>query len=125
LAKSPHKDGEVVYAGVVKVPTGERYLWQRHGAVGDIFKSDWANLDAVLAALAHPVRLRLLKMILEGQNTKAALEMLDDIGTTGKLYHHLKALEQGGWVRSLQRGTYGVPGERVVPLMAILTAAAG
>ena len=28
-------------------------------------------------------------------------------------------------VRSLERGTYGVPGERVVPLLAILTAAAG
>jgi DNA-binding transcriptional ArsR family regulator len=125
LEKGLKKGGEVVYAGNVTTPTGEQYLWQRHGAVNDIFKRDWASLDAVLGALAHPVRLRLLKTILEGQQTKAELEKLDGIGTTGQLYHHLKSLEEGGWVRSLQRGTYGVPGERVVPLLVILTAAAG
>lgn len=125
LAKSKHKGGEVLYAGQVKVPTGEQYLWQRHGGVNDLFKQDWSSLDAVIAALGHPVRLRLLKCILEGKQTKAELEKLDGIGTTGQLYHHLKSLEEGGWVRSLQRGTYGVPGERVVPLLSILLAAQG
>ena len=125
LAKTKHKGGEVLYAGQVKVPTGEQYMWQRHAGAADLFKLDWASLDAVIAALGHPVRLRLLKSILEGNVTKAALEKLDGIGTTGQLYHHLKSLEEGGWVRSLQRGTYGVPGERVVPLLAILMAAQG
>jgi len=125
LAKSKLKGGEIVYAGHVVVPTGEQYLWQRHGGVNDLFKKDWASLDGVIGALGHPVRLRLLKSILEGHHTKAELERLDGIGTTGQLYHHLKSLEEGGWVRSLQRGTYGVPGERVVPLLAILTAALG
>jgi DNA-binding transcriptional ArsR family regulator len=125
LKQSSHKGGEVVYAGCVTIPTGEQYLWQRHGATNHLFKQDWASLDVVLGALGHPLRLRLLKSILEGNSTKAELEKLDDIGTTGQLYHHLKALEEGGWVRTLQRGTYGVPGERVVPLLAILTAAAG
>lgn len=125
LAKTRHKGGEVVYAGQVKVPTGEQYLWQRHAGVNELFKQDWASLDAVIAALGHPVRLRLLKAILEGITTKAALEKLDGIGTTGQLYHHLKSLDEGGWVRSLQRGTYGVPAERVVPLLAILMAAQG
>lgn len=125
LAKSKHKGGEVLYAGQVQVPTGEQYLWQRHAGVNDLFKQDWANLDAVIGALGHPVRLRLLKCILEGKQTKAELEKLDGIGTTGQLYHHLKSLEEGGWVRSLQRGTYCVPGERVVPLLAILSAASG
>ena len=125
LAASKEKGGELVYGGLVTVPTGEQYMWQRGASVQSLFKSDWASLDKVLAALAHPVRLRLLKMILDGRRTKAELETLEDIATTGKLYHHLKALEEGGWVRSLQRGTYGVPGERVVPLLAILTAAAG
>jgi DNA-binding transcriptional ArsR family regulator len=125
LAKSTHKGGEVLYAGQVQVPTGEQYLWQRHGGANDLFKQDWATLDVVIAALGHPVRLRLLKCILEGKQTKAELEKLDGIGTTGQLYHHLKSLEEGGWVRSLQRGTYGVPAERVVPLLSILLAAQG
>jgi len=125
LAKSKQKGGEVLYAGQVKTPTGEHYSWQRHAGVNDLFKQDWASLDVVIAALGHPVRLRLLKSILDGNVTKAALEKLDGIGTTGQLYHHLKSLEEGGWVRTLQRGTYGVPGERIVPLLAILMAAQG
>ncbi len=83
------------------------------------------GLDRVLAALGHPVRLRLLRAIVHGRRTKADLEQLEGLGTTGQLYHHLKTLEAAGWVRVLERGTYGVPGERVIPLLAILAAAAG
>lgn len=88
LAASKEKSGEVVYGGLVTAPTGEQYMWQRGAAVQSLFKSDWASLDKVLAALAHPVRLRLLKLILDGKRTKAELETLADIGTTGQLYHH-------------------------------------
>jgi DNA-binding transcriptional ArsR family regulator len=117
--------GEIVYAGAATLPTGEQYLWQRHGGVAALFKGDWSGLDGVLAALGHPVRLRLLKLILEGQTSKSALELAAGLGTSGQLYHHLKTLQDAGWVRSLERGTYGVPGERVVPLLAILLAASG
>jgi hypothetical protein len=58
-----------------------------------------------ISGVAHPVRLQLLQALLSGAQTKAALEQLEGIGTTGQLYHHLKALEEGGWVRSLIRGT--------------------
>lgn len=119
------KGGEVVYGGVVTVPTGEQYVWQKHGAVREMFKRDWTAFDRVLAALGHPVRLAILKALLEGKHGKADLEKLEGLGTTGQLYHHLKALEEAGWVRSLERGVYGVPGERVVPLLAILSAASG
>jgi DNA-binding transcriptional ArsR family regulator len=125
LAASEAKGGEVAYGGLVSVPTGEQYMWQRHGSGRELFKLDWSSLDKVLAALGHPVRLQLLQAILAGHATKAELEKLDGIGTTGQLYHHLKALEEGGWIRSLQRGTYSVPGERVVPLLTILLAALG
>jgi len=125
LKRSAEKRGEVVYGGVVTVATGEQYLWQRHAGVNALFERDWAGLDSVIAALGHPVRLKLLKLILDGRGTKAELEKSAVLGTTGQLYHHLKTLQDTGWVRSLERGTYGVPGERVVPLLAILTAAAG
>jgi DNA-binding transcriptional ArsR family regulator len=117
--------GEVVYGGVVTVPTGEQYLWQRHAGVESLFKNDWTTLDAVIAALGHPVRLTLLKLILQGRTTKAELEASAALGTSGQFYHHLKILQEAGWVRSLERGHYHVPGERVVPLLAMLTAAAG
>lgn len=125
LRQSTAKAGEVVYAGAATLPTGEQYIWQRHAAVGTLMKTDWSSLDRVIAALGHPVRLRLLKLIVEGKRTKAELEQLDGLGTTGQLYHHLNILQEAGWVRSLERGSYSVPGERVVPLLAILSAAAG
>lgn len=125
LARSPARGGEVAYAGSVSTPTGEQYLWQRHAAAGKLFEQDWTALTGVLAALGHPVRLQLLHHILHGRTSKAELERIPGLGTTGQLYHHLKALQEAGWVRSLERGTYAVPGERVVPLLAILAAAAG
>jgi DNA-binding transcriptional ArsR family regulator len=119
----PKRGGSVVYAGAVTLPNGGHFRWQRKANTSDILKSDWQSLDRVLSGLAHPIRLKLLKAVVEGKSTKSELEDLDGIGTTGQLYHHLKALEQGGWLRSLERGVYAVPGERVVPLLAILAAA--
>lgn len=125
LTRSHARGGEVAYAGSVSTPTGEQYLWQRHAAAGKLFEQDWTALTGVLAALGHPVRLQLLHHILHGRTSKAELERIPGLGTTGQLYHHLKALQEAGWVRSLERGIYAVPGERVVPLLAILAAAAG
>lgn len=125
LTESSAKGGEIAYAGAVTTPTGEQYLWQRQAEAGRVFAQDWTALSHVLAALGHPVRLKLLQHLLSGQTTKAELERIEGLGTTGQLYHHLKALQDAGWVRSLERGTYGVPGERVVPLLAMLVAASG
>lgn len=124
-AETRTKRGEVVYGGIATVPTGEQFLWQRHASVQQQFKSDWTLFVDVIAALGHPVRLTLLKLILEGKTSKAELETNGGLGTSGQLYHHLKTLQEAGWVRSLERGHYHVPGERVVPLLAILAAAAG
>jgi DNA-binding transcriptional ArsR family regulator len=125
VARSATKGGEVAYGGSVTAPTGEQYLWQRQAGGRDLFSRDWQAVDRVLAALGHPVRLAILKALVEGRRAKADLERIEGLGTTGQLYHHLKALEEAGWVRTLERGVYGVPGERVVPLLTILLAAAG
>lgn len=125
VARGGARGGEVVYGGLVTVPTGEQYAWQKHARTKELFSRDWGGVDRVLAALGHPVRLALLKALLEGKRAKADLERIEGLGTTGQLYHHLKALGDAGWVRTLERGVYGVPGERVVPLLAILSAAAG
>ncbi|MBZ0251148.1 MAG: helix-turn-helix domain-containing protein [Burkholderiales bacterium] len=125
IARVGTKGGEVAYGGTATLPSGEQFAWQRQVAAKDLLRHEWGGLDRVLAALGHPVRLRLLRAIVHGRRTKADLEQLEGLGTTGQLYHHLKTLEAAGWVRVLERGTYGVPGERVIPLLAILAAAAG
>jgi hypothetical protein len=115
--------GAVVFAGDVPLPTGDRFEWQWGRTAADLLGSDWSELVAVLAALAHPVRLRLLHRVLTGTRTVAELSDDEELGTTGQLYHHLRQLVAAGWLRSSGRGRYVVPGERVVPLLVILMGA--
>ncbi|SCG76003.1 ArsR/SmtB family transcription factor [Micromonospora coxensis] len=114
--------GAVLYTGIVRL-AGRRFEWQYGRSVDDTLDSDWSEVAASLAALAHPVRLRLLREILGGREATAALAELDGLGTTGQLHHHLRQLTAAGWLRSTGRGRYAVPAERVVPLLAVLTAA--
>jgi hypothetical protein len=115
--------GAVVFAGDVPLPTGDRFEWQWGRAASDLLGSDWSQLVAALAALAHPVRLRLLHRVVTGARTAAELSDDEELGTTGQLYHHLRQLVSAGWLRSAGRGRYVVPGERVVPLLVILMGA--
>uniref|UniRef100_A0AAU2VR19 Helix-turn-helix domain-containing protein n=1 Tax=Streptomyces sp. NBC_00008 TaxID=2903610 RepID=A0AAU2VR19_9ACTN len=85
--------------------------------------ADWSEAAESLAALGHPVRLRLLREILGGRRTAAELAALDETGTTGQIYHHLRQLTGAGWLHTTGRGRYEVPGVRVVPLLVVLTAA--
>lgn len=118
--------GAVLYAGRVTLPTGEEYAWQRtHPAEEARGGEDTdAATAATLAALAHPVRLRLLREVLAGTTTTGALAELPGLGTTGQLHHHLRQLTAAGWLRTTARGSYAVPAERVVPLHVVLAAGA-
>jgi hypothetical protein len=120
-----HLSGGVIYAGDVALPGGKRYLWQRESALTPLLALNWADLGDTIAALAHPVRLAMLKACLGESRSTQDLLALEGMGTSGQLFHHLKTLQGAGWLRSLQRGQYEVPAERVVPLLAILSAAQG
>ncbi|WP_033343827.1 helix-turn-helix domain-containing protein [Catenuloplanes japonicus] len=118
-------DSGIVYAGHVELPTGAIWDWQWGPVPTAItLEADWSASVRALSALAHPVRLRLLREVLLGTRTATELGELDGLGTTGQLYHHLKQLVTADWLRSSSRGVYDVPGERVVPLLVILTASA-
>lgn len=121
-ASSP---GAVLYSGVVDLPTGEHYDWQYGTAVDELLDAEWTDWAGTLSALGHPTRLRLLQRVLAGTRTAADLATDEGLGTTGQLYHHLRQLVSTGWLRSSARGRYAVPGERVVPLLVILSGAKG
>ncbi|RKF25627.1 ArsR/SmtB family transcription factor [Micromonospora globbae] len=114
--------GAVLYTGAVRL-ADQHYDWQYGLTVDAVLDTDWTELAASLTALAHPVRLRLLREILGGRHGTAELAEIEGLGTSGQLHHHLRQLTAAGWLRSAGRGRYVVPGERVVPLLAILTAA--
>ena len=75
---------------------------------------------ARLAALGHPVRLRLLLAVLRGATGTAELAEVPGIGTSGRIYHHIRTLTAAGWLRASGRGQVQVPADRVVPLLVAL-----
>lgn len=112
----------VLFTGAVTLPDARSYQWQQ-GADGDaLLDADWDGAAEPLSALGHPVRLAVLRQVLAGRHTTAEIGALDQLGTTGQLYHHLRQLTAAGWLRSSGRGRYEVPATRIVPLLVILTA---
>jgi DNA-binding transcriptional ArsR family regulator len=113
--------GGVVFGGQVELPMGESYAWQIEADTDKLLAADWSVAHAALAALAHPMRLTILRALLHGERNTQSLQALPNMGTTGQLYHHLKELETAGWIRQPRRGEYQVLAERVVPLLTIVS----
>lgn len=80
---------------------------------------------AVLAALGHPARVRIVRALLGGgPTTTTVLQEAAGLASTGQLYHHLRSLTHCGLVEQDVRGSYRVPPRTVVPALVLLTAAA-
>lgn len=115
--------GAVLFAGTLRLPDGAQYEWQWGEPAAALLDTDWSPLAPALGALAHPVRLQLLKEVLGGTAAVADLQASGSFGTSGQVYHHLRQLVAAGWLRSTGRGSYAVPPARVIPLLVILSAA--
>ncbi|WP_369170447.1 ArsR/SmtB family transcription factor [Streptomyces sp. R28] len=123
LAGLKAADGGVLFTGAVRLPTGEQYEWQHGSLTEGLLDGDWTEAAESFAALGHPVRLRLLREVIGGRRTAAELAELDEVGTTGQIYHHLRQLTGAGWLHTTGRGRYEVPPGRVVPLLVALSTA--
>lgn len=115
-------DDVVLYAGTFATGDGG-YRWQYGLPTATILDGDFADGAPALSALAHPVRLTLLQAVLAGTHQTAELSALPGLGTSGQVYHHLNQLAAAGWLRSPRRGRWEVPGERTIPLLALIMAA--
>lgn len=127
--------GAVVYAGTFRSDAGE-VEWQYAHQVDDLLRApdsgatagegadelDLAQVAARLAALGHPARVAILAAVLRGHDRTADLAELLDLGTSGQVYHHVKALTAAGWLRPAARGRVMVPAERVIPLLVAIGA---
>lgn len=112
----------VTFAGHVSAHGQSSVQWQYGLPTSTFLQQTWEDAAPSLAALGHPARLRLLKAILEGQTATTDLSHIENLGSTGKLYHHLRELVAVGWLKPAGRGHHRVPPERVVPLLVILAA---
>lgn len=115
--------GAVLFTGSVRTAGGEPVDWQQGAGAESLLESDWSLAADTLAALGQPVRLTLLREVLRGTRTAAELGALEDVGTSGQLYHHLRALVAAGWLRTAGRGRYEVPATRVIPLLVVIATA--
>ena len=116
-------------AGVVRY-SGDVHL---HGDVAwEITLDAGATLDlpdeprvAVLAALGHPARARIVRTLLaDGPRGTGPLQEAAGLASTGQLYHHLRSLTHCGLVEQDGRGSYRVAARAVVPALVLLAAAA-
>ena len=113
--------GGVAFTGSVDIGAGHlEYQWQR--PTEHLLDQDWAEHAESVAALGHPLRLAILRRLLDGEHTVAQLVDELELASTGVAYHHLSALQTGGWVTSPRRGSWTIPVTRVIPLLAIVTA---
>lgn len=121
LVEHSGPDGGVVFAGAVDLPVGPvRYQWGRPAQA--ILRADWADRADRAAALGHPLRLAILRLLLEGEHTVAQLVDTLQLASTGVAYHHLNQLQGAGWVTSPSRGSWAIPASRIVPLLTIVIA---
>lgn len=113
--------GAVVFSGAVDVGAGHlEYQWGR--PTEHLLAMDWAEHAETVAALGHPLRLAMLRRLLDGEHTVAQLVDELELGSTGVAYHHLSALQSAGWAVSPRRGSWALSAARTVPLLAIITA---
>ena len=112
----------LVFGGTAAAPDGP-VAWQWTVPTDGVREQDWEPAAAVLDALSHPVRLRLLQRVLNGTATTAELAEDETLGTTGQLHHHLRALVAAGWLTSTGRGRWSIPGPRAIPLLVVVVAA--
>ncbi|SDS85792.1 ArsR/SmtB family transcription factor [Microterricola viridarii] len=115
-------EGAVLLSGSVTLPGGTPVEWQQSASSSELLASEWGERSAAFAALGHPVRVELLRHVLNGVHGTAELAGIESLGTTGQLHHHLRQLLGAGWLRQSARGSYEVPASRVVPLLVCLAA---
>jgi len=120
-ARTPEPGG-VLFTGSVTLQDGRHLEWQEAFPLADLLEGFGEEAASSLAAIAHPVRLLILRVLLDGARTVAELGEHEGLATSGQTYHHLRQLVNAGWLRTVARGRYGVPPERVVPLLNAIAA---
>jgi DNA-binding transcriptional ArsR family regulator len=114
--------GTLTYAGFAELD-GEALAWQMLHAVPDLLTLDEAVLAKQLAALASPVRIRILRELAPGPLQVSELQARLDEPSVGQLYHHLRELLAAGLVTQPRRSVYELPPRSVIPLLTLLACA--
>ncbi|SDO02261.1 Helix-turn-helix domain-containing protein [Paenibacillus sp. yr247] len=123
--RSDMERGGVYYSGQYQNELSH-YRWEpQERAVGQLLDLDGDRTAKILAALGHKQRLDILRSVLQEPHTGPELVGRLNMGTTGQLYHHMKALAGADLLVQEERGEkYTIPGHRALPLLLLLAATA-
>lgn len=114
-------EGRVVYSGIG--PWRDTAVaFQMERSWTDVLAVDADAIGRVIAALASPIRVRIISALVGGPAGTSDLAERVDAGTSGQLFHHLKELLAVGVVYQPQRGVYELRAQHVLPLLAVLSA---
>lgn len=115
--------GNLFYSGLYR---GDKWQcrWEPQGrSVDQLLDLDGDKVAKVLAALGHKQRIDILRSVLKEPLTGAQLVERLNMGTTGQLYHHIKALLGADLLVQEERGgLYSLPSHRALPLLLLLAA---
>lgn len=113
--------GSIFYSGRYQ-SGGIGYRWEpQERSTEQLIDTDSDKMSRVLAALGNKQRLDILRTLLKGPLSGAELVEQLQMGTTGQLYHHLKALLGANLVIQDKGGRYTIPSERILPFLLLLT----
>lgn len=123
LVGTPSSEGRVAYGG--NGPwDGRNVAWQVERAWADVVPLAGEQVARVLSALASGVRLRIVAELTAGTLTTGDLSERLGQASSGQLFHHLRELMAAGIVHQPARGTYALRPQHVLPMLAVLSAAA-
>lgn len=101
------------------------YKWEpQERRVSQLLDLDSDKVAKVLSALGHKQRLDILRTVLQEPVSGSELVERLNMGTTGQLYHHIKALLGADLLVQEERGgLYSLSPHRALPLLLLLAAA--
>lgn len=98
--------------------------WRMRRTWEEVIDGAREGVASVLSALASEPRLRMVAELVRGPLSTSDLAERLDQPSTGQLFHHLKELLAAGIVYQPQRGVYTIRRQHLIPVLAILSAAA-
>ena len=103
-----------------------QYRWEpQERRISQLLDLDGDKAAKVLSVLGHRQRLDILRAVMHQPLTGAELVERLNMGTTGQLYHHIKALLGADLLVQEERGgTYSLPERRALPLLLLLASTA-
>lgn len=114
--------GSIFYSGQYRGKNGFRWTPQQRN-VTQLLDLDSDKVAKVLAALGNKQRLDILTAVLREPLTGAEIVERLNMGTTGQLYHHTKALLGADLLIQEERGgRYSLPSHRSLPFLLLLAA---